>query len=275
MAQTSQNGNRFHTRRIQTGGHAVDVHATFAPERPPIVLVHGVGMSAEYFQPYADVLADTHDVYSLDLPGYGKTPKPPAALTISELGDVLSGVVMDLSLVSPVIVGHSMGCQIVTDALAHNHRLCAGYILIGPTVDPAARSLTSLALRLFRDMLTEPFSTNVVVFRNYLQMGPIRHLRTVRHMLADRPEEIIQGCTAPGLIVRGAKDPVPSAQWVRELVRLAPDATLREVASGTHALQHNQPEELAEACRPFLAAVLGSGHSPQENSSAHSPVQDK
>lgn len=224
-----------------------------------MVLVHGLGMSAEYFRPYAEILAETHDVYALDLPGYGSTPKPPHALTIPELGEALTGVVAELALVAPVLVGHSMGCQIVADAIANNHQVYVGYILIGPTVDPAARNLPTQALRLFQNMLAEPFATNVLVFRNYLRMGPLRHLYTVRHMLADRPEDTIRSCTVPGLVVHGDKDPVPSDEWVRELVRLAPDANLREISSGTHALHHNQPDELTAACKPFLTMVTGSG----------------
>lgn len=263
MSETNEHGTGFHTRRLHIGGHAVDVRGTFAPELPPIVLVHGIGMSTEYFQPFAEVLASTYDVYALDLPGYGSTPKPPRVLSISELGEALAQVVRDLSLDAPILVGHSMGCQIVVDALANHSGLGKGYILLGPTVDPTARSLPGQAWRLFRDMLAEPLTTNLVVFRDYLRMGPIRHLRTVRHMLNDRTEETIPRCTSPGLIVRGEQDPVPSAEWVEQLVRLAPEASLRKIPGGPHALHHHKPHELAAACAPFLEKLTGRGPAPQ------------
>lgn len=246
-----------HTRRLQVNGHYLDVRGTFTPNRPPIVLVHGLGMSGEYFLPFADALAATHDVYALDLPGYGKTPNPPRALSISELSEVVAGVIAELELDRPVVVGHSMGCQIVADTVAKHPSRLSGYVLIGPTVDPAARSFLAQSTRLMRDTLREPVRNNVLVFRNYLRMGPVRYLRTVRHMLAHQTEESIQHCTVPGLIVRGEKDPIASAQWARQLVDLAPNARLLEIPAAPHALQINRAQELAAACAPFLTALDG------------------
>ncbi|MCH8563625.1 alpha/beta hydrolase [Nesterenkonia sp. AY15] len=251
------------TRRLQVGDHAVDVHGTFAPQRPQVLLVHGLGMSGEYFQPLTDVLAATHDVYALDLPGYGKTPNPERALSISKLSEVVAGVVTTLELDSPVVVGHSMGCQIVADAVATHPEMFAGYVLIGPTVDPSARSFLAQSSRLMRDTLREPPRNNFIVFRNYVRMGPLRYLHTVRHMLADRTEESIQRCTIPGLVVRGENDPIASAEWARQLVDLAPDASLVEIPDAPHALQIHRPKELASACAPFLAAVDGERPGPQ------------
>ncbi|WP_147383452.1 alpha/beta fold hydrolase [Nesterenkonia natronophila] len=266
MPRTPQHDTGFQTQRLYVGAHAVDVRGSFDLQRPAVVLVHGIGMSGEYFLPYADVLAATYDVYALDLPGYGSTPNPPRALTVAELGEVVAEVCAQLGLKAPVLIGHSMGCQIVTNTVANNPSLGAGYVLIGPTVDPAARSLPAQAWRLFRDTLAEPFATNAVVFRNYLRMGPLRYLRTLRYMFADRPEETIRQCRLPGLVVRGARDPIASAAWVRQLVRLAPDASLREVPEGPHALQHNQSQALAEACAPFIAARTGPGAVPRATS---------
>jgi len=234
----------------------VDVRGTFAPERPPILLVHGIGMSGEYFRPLAEQLATTHDVYAVDLPGYGTAPKPPRALTVPELGEVVAEVIRTLGLDGAVVVGHSMGCQVVAQTISRNPGLCAGYMLIGPTVDPAAHSLSAMGWRLLRDTLREPPASNAVVFRNYARMGPRRYLRTARHMLADRLEETILRCDVPGLMVRGERDPIAGAGWIRDLVHLAPDAGLVEIPGGPHAVQHNRPRDLVAACAPFLDAVL-------------------
>lgn len=268
MSQEHRPGAGLRLRRLDVGGHAVDVRGTFAPQRPPIVLVHGIGMSGEYFLPYADLLAATHDVYALDLPGYGSAPTPARALTVPELGAVLAGTVRALGLDAPVLVGQSMGCQIVADAIAAHPGLCAGYLLIGPTVDPAARSLTAQGLRLARDTLRERPGTNVVVLRNYLRMGPLRYLRTARHMLADRLEEAIVRCPVPGLVVRGARDPIAPAAWVRRLADLAPDARVLEIPGGPHNVHHHRPHEFAAAAGPFLAAVTGRRPGPRPVASA-------
>lgn len=257
MFQRNESAAGPRTRRLQIGDHAVDVRGTFAPQRSAILLVHGLGMSGEYFLPFADALAATHDVYALDLPGYGKTPNPERALSISELGEVVAGVVTELELETPVVVGHSMGCQIVADTVATHPGLFAGYVLIGPTVDPSARSFVAQSSRLMRDTLREPLRNNVIVFRNYLRMGPLRYLHTVQHMLSHRTEESIQHCLIPGLVVRGEKDPIATAQWAQQLADLAPDAAMVEIPDAPHALQINRAQELASACARFLEALDG------------------
>lgn len=255
MAETPAPTPLFATRRLAVGAHAVDVRGTFDPARPPVVLVHGIGVSGEYFRPFAAELAADHDVYALDLPGYGTTPRPERPLSVPELGEVVAETVAALGLVAPVVVGHSMGCQVVVDTVGDHPGLCAGYVLIGPTVDPGARSALAQAGRLALDTLREPPGTNLVIFRDYLRMGPVRYLRTSRSMLADRIEADIHGCAAPGLVVRGAQDPIAPRDWARRLARAAPDARFLEIPGAAHAVQHTRPQELAAACAPFLASL--------------------
>ncbi|MCD1145620.1 alpha/beta hydrolase [Kocuria sp. LUK] len=244
-------------RRLVVDGRAVEVRGTFDRGRPAVVLVHGIGVSGEYFLPLAAALAADRDVYALDLPGYGTAPGPRRPLSVPELARVLAGTVRALELRAPVLVGHSMGCQVVVDAVAGDPGLCAGWVLLGPTVDASARGPLRQAWRLLRDTLREPPATNRVILRNYLRMGPVRYLRTVRTMLADRIEADLPRCAAPGLVVRGARDPIAPRRWAEQLARLAPRAGCLEIPAAAHAVQHTRPQELAAACAPFLDALAG------------------
>ncbi|WP_168199830.1 alpha/beta fold hydrolase [Citricoccus sp. SGAir0253] len=247
-------------RRLAVGPHAVDVRGPSgtgpgAPGARPLVLVHGIGVSGDYFLPLAEVLAAGHEVHVVDLPGYGGTPRPPRPLGVGELAEVLAGTVAALGLQAPVLLGHSMGCQVVVDAIAGHPGLAAGYVLLGPTVDPRARSLPAQAWRLARDTLREPPRTNAVIFRDYARMGLVRYLRTSRSMLADRIEADIARCDVPGLVVRGGRDPIAPRAWVRQLAAAAPRARSAEVPGAPHAVQHVRPRELAAVITPFLEAL--------------------
>lgn len=240
-------------RRLSIGSHVVDVRSSPHREGSPVVMVHGLGVAGDYFLPFARVVARGRQVHLLDLPGYGTTPKPPRPLTVPELADVAARTVSRLGLVDPILVGQSMGCQVVVGAMAARPGLCAAYILIGPTVDTDAHSTVRLAARLARDITRETAANNLVVMRDYARMGMARFLRTSRYMLADRIEENIAGCTVPGLVVRGAGDPIAPARWVRRLAALAPDAMSAEVPGAAHNAQHTHPHELATTCAPFLS----------------------
>lgn len=76
----------------------------------PVVLVHGLGSRWQVFEPVIDALAEHHDVYSVDLPGFGKTPPDPAVAPgpigyASWLRDHLA----DIGIERPHVVGNSMG----------------------------------------------------------------------------------------------------------------------------------------------------------------------
>ena len=163
-----------------------------------------------------------------------------------------TGVTQPLKELAAVAKQH--GTLVIVDAVRDHPGLCAGYVLVGPTVDPTARSLLGQGRRLLRDTAREPLRTNAVVVRDYLRMGPLRYLRTARHMLRDRIEEDIRGCTPPGLVVRGSRDPIARRDWSRRLARAAPDARFLEIPGAPHNVQHTDPRELAAACAPFLAA---------------------
>ena len=43
---------------------------------PAVVLIHGIGVSHRYLRRLHGLLAETGDTYSIDLPGFGATPRP-------------------------------------------------------------------------------------------------------------------------------------------------------------------------------------------------------
>ena len=93
-----------------------------APERPPLVLVHGAGGNHLVWPPQVRHLEETA-VYALDLPGHGASP-PPACASISAYSEVIRDFVDALELPWFVLAGHSMGGAIALDfALAYGHRL--------------------------------------------------------------------------------------------------------------------------------------------------------
>jgi 2-hydroxy-6-oxonona-2,4-dienedioate hydrolase len=57
---------------------------------PPIVLIHGIGVSGRYLLPAAVRLAANVPVYVPNLPGFGLSSKPARVLSVTELADALA-----------------------------------------------------------------------------------------------------------------------------------------------------------------------------------------
>lgn len=245
--------NALTTRRMRIGDYEVDAHMNIAnAHKKAIILVHGIGVSSRYFFPLASELVDSNHVVIIDLPGYGKTPKPQNVLSITELASIVNRVVRILSLVSPVVLGHSMGCQIVAHAVKQAPQLYEKMILLAPTVYKNERSLPIQTLRLLQDAMYEPIKASFVIFPDYVRMGIGRYLVTCRYMLDDHIEETLSDCATPVLIVRGMNDRIVPEEWAKYLDRITPNSLLRHVNGAPHALQLKQPKRVAKMCRDFI-----------------------
>jgi len=80
----------------------------------PLLLLHGVGMRAEAWQPQIEALADKARVIALDLPGHGHTPALPGTPDLRDFVAWFAGIVDELGLPTFSLAGHSMGALIAT-----------------------------------------------------------------------------------------------------------------------------------------------------------------
>lgn len=127
--------SELETRRIKAGGYTIDVQGNFLSAKPSFVLIHGIGVSGRYFLPFADELAKDYNVVVMNLPGYGKTPKPERVLSTIELAEAVVDFLVAYKVAQPILVGHSMGCQIAAQVARRHPSLVYKLILLGPTVN--------------------------------------------------------------------------------------------------------------------------------------------
>jgi pimeloyl-ACP methyl ester carboxylesterase len=80
-----------------------------AGEGPPLVLLHGLGLSWRTWLPVLEALEEHHDVVALDLPGFGDSPPLGVAPTPQNLADALERELDGLGLSAPALVGNSIG----------------------------------------------------------------------------------------------------------------------------------------------------------------------
>ena len=219
------------------------------------MLVHGFGVSGRYFLPLARLLARARPTFVPDLPGSGRSGRPPAALDVRGLADALDGWLEAAGVEQPLLVGNSMGCQVVVDLLARRPDRAAAAVLVGPTVDRHARSWTRQAARLAGDGRREPPSLVGIAATEYLLYGPLRLLRTASYALADRIEDDLPRVSAPTLVIRGERDPLAPRGWAEEVVRLMPDARLVELRGEPHACHYSAPGLVASVVRRFVQEV--------------------
>lgn len=84
---------------------------TRAGSGPPLILLHGVGLSRRAWDPVVPALVEHFDVLAIDLAGFGESePLPPQVEpTPSALAASVADLLDDLGIGAPHIVGNSLG----------------------------------------------------------------------------------------------------------------------------------------------------------------------
>ncbi|HYF62888.1 MAG TPA: alpha/beta fold hydrolase [Herpetosiphonaceae bacterium] len=224
-----------------------------ASANPPLVMVHGLGVSGRSMLPAARLLAADRPVLIPDLPGFGRSQGPWRALDIPALAAALAAWLATLGLERADWLGNSLGCQVCLALAAAWPERARRLVLVGPTIDPAARSVARQLARLLRDWPRERLSLTPIHAWDDLRAGPRRILATLRHALADPVEDRLPLVAQPALVVRGDRDPVAPQAWAERMAAALPAGRLAVLPGAPHAANYSAPRALAAAVGPFLA----------------------
>ncbi len=93
------------------------IHAeSWNPGQPAVVLVHGWSCDASYWQEQVADLAADHHVITIDLAGHGQSASGRRAYTMEAFGQDVATVLNEWDLKDVILVGHSMGGAVITEA---------------------------------------------------------------------------------------------------------------------------------------------------------------
>lgn len=215
------------------------------------LLVHGIGMGRKVFADVVSILEDHFTVIAIDLPGFGESPEPERTPTIERMADTVAAFIRHRGLKNPVVIGHSMGTQVVVEIAARHPELTDRIVLVAPTVDSAARGPIRQLLRLGQDLLRESPRVLLLGAREYFRAGPNLG-RKMRAMLAHRPEDSLPKVHARTLVLRGENDPVCPDPWCRMVADGLKNSEFAVIEQHGHETMISDGAPAAEAIREWL-----------------------
>lgn len=234
--------------------HAVASSEPVSARAPVVVLVHGLALSHRYMMPLARALAAGGcRVYVPDLPGFGDSGHPAAALDVRGLAGALASWMTAADIPRATLVGNSFGCQIIAELAACWPRRVERAVLQGPTAPPGERDLLHQCLRWRQNNQYNPPDLDPVAGDDYRRAGYGRAWKTFRYSLRDRIEDKLPDIHAPVLLVRGQHDPICPAPWMMDLGERLPDGRVVEIPGVAHTLCYTAPVAVAALTRAFLA----------------------
>ncbi|CAN5637140.1 alpha/beta hydrolase [soil metagenome] len=242
------------TRRTTAG--PVNTRYREAGAGPPVVLVHGLGMAADYWTRTGPALAAAgFRTLAPDLPGFGETDGPEDGLPIQKQAAALRQWALSLGLGPAVYVGHSLSCQTVLELTVRWPDSVVGLILAAPTGGGGQRRMLGEAWGLLRDATRESIELLVLAGHAYLRAGFVRFLRTWRSGADHDPLPLLPQISVPALVVVGDRDPVVPLDYAAEFADLLRDGRLHVIPGATHAVFFHCPEQFNLTAIEFLRSL--------------------
>src|SRR5215510_13985902 len=133
-------------------------------QSPSVIFVHGYCCALEDWDAQVKVLSPKFRCAALDLPGHGASAKP-AIVSIASLAAAVNQVKDRVGPGGKILVGHSMGCRVITEAYMQSRAEVVGLVFVDGSIlggDPetavnraketARAGIDALTERLFNDM---------------------------------------------------------------------------------------------------------------------------
>jgi pimeloyl-ACP methyl ester carboxylesterase len=272
MSATAVRAGRF----VSVDG--VCTHYRVQGQGPALVLVHGLGMSHLSWSAVVAPLAEHFTVYTLDLPGFGYSDKPPGYASARREAVFLDRFLATLGIARATVVGHSMGGTVALWLAAEHPSRADRLVLVDvaeigdeatvfrvlavpilgelllKTTTPATMRLLLAGAYVHKEVMTPELARTYARFMRTpgAQRALIEHARSYdADRAALRPR--LARVTAPALIVWTDGDPFFPLAVAHELLGALPSARLEVIQDAGHLPQEERP---AEFTRTLLAWLL-------------------
>ncbi len=247
---TLPGGGRLHYRQHADGAHSA-----------PLVLVHGAGGNHMHWPAELRRLPDAV-VYSLDLPGHGKSDGP-GQPNIGAYAEAVHTFVDALGLPRFVLVGHSMGGAIALEYALHYAPRLAGLVLI------STGGQLCVAPELLSDLRTDfARTTELLAVRTHAADVDPERLRLFVRRLREVGPEVLHGdfaacerfdrladlhrVSVPALVLCGEADRMTPVESSRAMAERIPDAQLVVIPAAGHMVMLERPAEVAGLLTEWL-----------------------
>jgi pimeloyl-ACP methyl ester carboxylesterase len=248
-------------------------------EGSPILLLGGLSDPAEVWQAQIDAFAAGHRVIAPDNRGAGRSPLPPAGVSLVEMAEDAAALLRALGVESAHVAGFSMGGAIAQELALRHPSLVRSLVLNGTWTRPDAyfRRMVSGWIAAARDTasardLLEAFFLWVYSPRAHADGTADRYIdETLVNPLAQGPEAFFATAHAllewhgaadrlgsvdvPALVIVGDQDINCPPRHAREIASLLPKADLVVLPGEAHQPFQESPETWNEIVSGFWARV--------------------
>lgn len=234
---------------------------------PPVVLLHGLGVSGVVWTAFARRELGDREVIAPDLRGHGESGRSPdAAYGVTDYaGDVADLVATRFGGTPVVLVGHSLGGLVAIEVARQTPAVVGHLALLDPPLDPArSRDVVATVARL-RTLESDDLEEfvggegGVAAGRALGRLFRVADAGTYAAYLGAAPGaagawEAAPEIDAPTVVVQAdvAADGALATEVAEEFVRRLPNGRLVQVPGAAHAVHASHPRAVGDALRALV-----------------------
>lgn len=221
-------------------------------EGSPIVLLHGYGVSSHVWHYISPLLAQHHQLWMVDLPGYGRS-KHYGVWELRAIAPLLLTWMQQVGLSSTVVMGHSMGGAIAIHLAASAPQVVNKLIIVDSAGLPFQSSLPRMALRTVRSALQSGGKYPRQLIRDMLQPRLRLLWSSAQEVVHSDFREEVALIQQPTLIIWGEQDPLIPLSFGQQLQQALPHAQFALLHHSGHRPMMNEPQRFSQIVLDFLA----------------------
>ncbi|MGH2611757.1 MAG: alpha/beta fold hydrolase [Rhabdochlamydiaceae bacterium] len=237
-----------------------------------ILLIHGLGGSAERWLKIIPSLSPKYKVIAPDMIGFGHSDKPSVDYTIEFFGKFLSAFIDTLGLKTAILVGTSLGGQIAAECAYANSSI-EKLVLVAPSgtmkqstaaVDAymmAALYPNHSSARIAFEMMSnsgtvDEFTVSDFVKRMSIPNAKLAFVSAVLGIKNSVIGEKLQKITVPTLLVWGKEDRVIPIEHAEQFVSSIRNCEFLKLNDCGHLPHVEKPDIFSESILEFLDSRL-------------------
>ncbi|MDW8021196.1 MAG: alpha/beta hydrolase [Nitrososphaerota archaeon] len=237
--------------------------------KPKLLLIHGLGGSIESWREIFNELSKSFHVVAMDLPGFGKSDKPPLPYAVDYFADFICRFMESTGFQPATLIGHSMGGMISLMVYLRCREKIEGMVLIdavGVSDVPARKIREYMGDRWDMERLRKYYRECVLGrmgkldetrLRDFLQMledgGFLRaYLLSLESISRPIPLRSLGEVEVPTLIIWGSDDRVTPLGDGAKLSQVMAKSRLFVVEGAGHSPHSEAPEQVIREIRNFV-----------------------
>ncbi|MCM1518265.1 MAG: alpha/beta hydrolase [Pseudoflavonifractor sp.] len=242
----------------------ITLHYTVTGEGSPVILMHGWGCDLTTLASVERVASETHKVYNIDFPGFGKSTEPTDVWGVEDYVRMLERFVKHEHIDNPILLGHSFGGRvgilyasrnpvsklILVDAAGIKPRRTFRYYAKVYSFKAGKRLINMI----YRGEKAEGMLNkwrHVFGSSDYNGAPPMMR-RIMSRVVNEDLREYMPSIKAPTLLIWGENDTATPITDARMMERLIPDAGLVSFPGCGHYSFLDNPIQFAAVLRSFL-----------------------